>query len=421
MGSFHTTCAVSHSPIREGDKVRLFFLASQPSWYQFDPLRHSLNQGCQCYAWDDFNVIGGISLEAKYSDYNTYEFDEDSIYARYIRWIIRNNYAMNVPVEGKEYNEFHDHMNVPKEDLTWEKIFDMQHSGRLFLKGYGDGPLPFVGIMAIHESVYQIMLNEPFEVYVGREDGNDNPYKTVTFETALAKKLAINDQQELEKLAQQFKEYVKDQDWSEEKQNEYALRMAQNKIDSRSERHQLNFVYTNGGTPYSQMRDLLNHNNSKDDSDETKVDLGGVTLDDIKAKTFEGEFFNQRFDERNFMYRPIMTSGQEHDLVRDGIFWSKVSAAIGSIGSEWEEDEHVVTRKYSKSWQEVTIAEIMERLTDWYEADDEEFIEQKNLFDELLKDKDEVVISAEDFDKPEYSAIRSLIWNKSLDLHIFAK
>ena len=420
MGSFNTTCAVSHSPIREGDKVRLFFLVSQPSWYKFDPIHHSLNKGCQCYAWDDFQVIGGISLEAKYSDYNTYEFDEESIYARYIRWLIRTNYSMNIPEEGKEYNESHDHMNVPKDDLSWEKIFDMQHSGRLFLKGYGGGPLPFVGIMAIHESVYQIMLNEPFEIYVGRDNGNVNPYKTVTFESALAKKLSVTDQQELDKLVQEYKEYCKDQDWSEEKQNEVALSMAQHKIDSRSECYELKFAYTNGKTPYAQMRDLLNHHNEKDDSDETKVDLGGITLDDIKAKTFECAYFTERFDERHFMYRPIMTSGQEHDLVRDGIFWSKVSAAIGSIGSEWEEEEHVVTRKYSKSWQEVTIAEIMERLTDWYEADDEDFIEQKNLFNELLKDKEKIIIEAANFDKPEFSAIRSLIWNTSLDLHIIA-
>lgn len=417
MGSFHTTCAISHSPIREGDKVRLFFLASQPNWYKFDPLRDSLNKGCQCYAWDDFQVIGGISLEAKYSDYNTYEFDEESIFARYIRWIIRSNYAMNVPVEGQEYNEYHDHMNVPVDDLDWEKIFDMQHSGRLFLKGYGSGPLPFVGIMAIHESVYQIMLNEPFEVYTGK---GEHPYKMVTFESALAKKMATDDQAVLNELAEEFKQYYKDDDWTEEKINEVSLKMAQHKLDSISENYNLKYVYSNGKTPYSQLRDLMNHNNNKDDSDETKVNLGNVSLDDIKAKVYEGEYFNARFDDRHFMYRPLMTSGQEHDLVKDGIFWSKVSAAIGSIGSEWEEEEHVVTRKYSKSWQEITVSEIMEPLVDWYEPDDKEFIEYKNLFDELLKDKEKVIISAEDLNKPEFSAIRSLIWNTSIDLHIIA-
>ncbi|AFC21816.1 hypothetical protein GAP32_366 [Cronobacter phage vB_CsaM_GAP32] len=418
MGSFNTTCAVSHSPIREGDKVRLFFLASQPNTYKFDPLRDSLNKGCQCYAWDDFKVIGGISLEAKYSDYNNYEFDEDSIYARYIRWIIRTNYSMNVPEEGKEYNEYHDHMNVPVKDLTWEQIFDMQHSGRLFLKGYGSGPLSFVGIMAIHESVYQIMLNEPFEVYVGREDGNDNPYKTVTFETALAKKLAVNDQQELDKLVEQFKEYTKDQDWSEEKKHEVALRMAQNKIDSLSENHALNYAYTNCQTPYAELRDIFTTHNAKDESDETKVNFGDVTLDDIKAKTFEGVFFNGRFDERHFMYRPLMTSGQEHDLVRDGIFWSKVSAAIGSIGSEWEEEEHVVTRKISKSWQETTVSEVIERLSEWYEPNDKKYIEVVEKLTKLLEDVSMEIISVEQLKSDEYKFIRELIWNTDLELRI---
>lgn len=418
MGSFHTTCAVSHSPIREGDKVRLFFLASQPSWYQFDPIRHSLNKGCQCYAWDDFQVIGGISLEATYNDYNTYEFDEESIFARYIRWIIRSNYSMNVPEEGKEYNEYHDHMNVAVQDLDWEKIFDMQHSGRLFLKGYGDGPLPFVGIMAIHESVYQIMLNEPFDVYVGRQDGNDNPYKTVNFESALAKKMAKDDQAELNELAEEFKKYYEDEGWTEEKINEVALKMAQHRVDSRSEQYGLKYVYTNGSTPYAQLRDLLNHNNEKDEEDETKLDFSGVTLNDIKAKTFEGEFFNGRFDERHFMYRPLMTAGQEHDLVRDGIFWSKVSAAIGSIGSTWEEEEHVVTRKYSKSWQEVTITEIMERLNEWYESDDAEYIKIVDKLETLLEDVSMETISVEQLKSDEYKFIREMIWNTDLELRI---
>lgn len=420
MGSFHTTCAVSHSPIREGDKVRLFFLASQPNCYKFDPLRDSLNKGCQCYAWDDFRVIGGISLEATYSDYNTYEFDQESIFARYIRWTIRSNYAMNVPVEGQKYNEYHDHMNVPVDDLDWEKIFDMQHSGRLFLKGYGSDPLPFVGIMAIHESVYQIILNEPFEVYVGREDCNDNPYKTVNFESALAKKMATDDQAVLNELAEELKQYYKDDGWTEEKINEISLKMAQHRLDSISENYNLKYAYNKNKTPYAELRELLNHNNKKDADDETKVDLGDVTLDDIKAKVYEGEYFNARFDDRHFMYRPLMTAGQEHDLVRDGIFWSKVSAAIGSIGSQWEAEEHVVTRKYSTSWQETSVSEIMELITEWYGEEYEEVIEYKNLFDELLKDKEKVIILAEDLDKPEFKAISSLIWNKSLDLHIFA-
>ncbi|SOK59186.1 hypothetical protein [Yersinia phage fHe-Yen9-03] len=38
MGSFNTTCAVSNTPIREGDKVRLFFLLSHKFSYNFDPL-----------------------------------------------------------------------------------------------------------------------------------------------------------------------------------------------------------------------------------------------------------------------------------------------------------------------------------------------------------------------------------------------
>ncbi|SOK59187.1 hypothetical protein [Yersinia phage fHe-Yen9-03] len=44
-------------------------------------------------------------MEAEYSDYNTYSFDRESIYARYIRYIIKRDYAMNVSEEGKKYSE----------------------------------------------------------------------------------------------------------------------------------------------------------------------------------------------------------------------------------------------------------------------------------------------------------------------------
>src|ERR1044071_4618706 len=124
MGSFNTTCAISHAPIRPNDKVRLFFLASQTG-YSVDSRKSILSIGCQCYPWDDFQVIGGISLEATYEDYNSYSFDEKSIFAQLILNQIKKNYSENVSIEGKEYNPYHDHMDVNVNDLDWEKILEM--------------------------------------------------------------------------------------------------------------------------------------------------------------------------------------------------------------------------------------------------------------------------------------------------------
>lgn len=418
MGSFNTTCAISHAPIREGDKVRLFFLASDAHSYPVDLLRTSISKGCQCYVWDDFKVIGGISLEATYSDYNTYSFDEDSLFARYIRWIIRGNYSMNVSEEGKEYNPYHDHMDVPKEDLTWEKIFDMQHSGRLFLTGYGSGHLPFVGIMAIHESVYQIMLNESYEVYTGYPEGVSwnsgyHPYKTVNFESCLKEHLEEDDEEKVREhakyYADAFDHLVEEGKCTREEADVKVLEMARRMLESRSE-NRVEYAFTRGSIPFAQMRDLFNANQDKD--------LGGVTMEDIKAKAYEGMFFTWRMDAHNIMYRPHATSGQEHDLVADGIFWQKVGAAIGSIGSSWEEDEHIVTRKFSKSWQEITVSEIQERMNDWFEPHEELYVEFQEKFDELMKDKDVVVVSPEELQSDEFKYLREFIWNKSLELHI---
>lgn len=418
MGSFNTTCAISRAPIREGDKVRLFFLASDAHTYPVDLLRTSISKGCQCYVWDDFKVIGGISLEATYSDYNTYEFDENSLFSRYIRWIIRGNYSMNVSEVGKEYNEFHDHMDVPPEDLSWEKIFDMQHSGRLFLKGYGSGHLPFVGIMAIHESVYQIMLNESYEVYQGYPDGVSwnsgyNPYKTVNFESCLKAHLEEDEEEKVREHAKfytdSFDHLVEEGKCTREEADVKVLEMARRMLESRSE-SRVEYSFTRGSTPYAQMRDLFNANQDKD--------LGGVTLEDIKAKAYEGMFFTWRMDAHNIMYRPLATSGQEHDLVADGVFLQKVGAAVGAIGSNWEEEEHIVTRKFSKSWQEITVSEIQERMNDWFEPHEELYVEFKEKFDELMKDKDVVIVSSEELQSDEFKYLRNFIWNKSLELHI---
>lgn len=410
MGSFNTTCAISHSPIREGDKVRLFFLASDPRTYKFDPIHDSLNKGCQCYPHDDFLVIGGINLEATYSDYNNYSFDEKSLFARYILWIIKREYSMNVSGGIKDDDEY---TNIPPDELTWEIIFNMQHSGRLYLNNYGE-PKRVVGIMAIHESVYQIMMNESYEAYVGKDD--DNPYEIFNYEKCLKRHLSIDENDKINEIAKSYEGtfdfMVEDGRITQEEAETKVLELAKRQMDSRSE-NESNYAFTRSFIPYAIMRDLLSANQDKD--------LGGVTLEDCKIKAYEGLYFNRRMDAHHFMYRPLLISGQDHDLVFDGVFWQKVGAAISTIGSEWEVEEHILTRKFSKSWQEVTTTEIQQCMTDWYAdyQNDELHVEFQEKFSALMKDKDVVVISTEELQSNEFKYLRNFIWNKELELHIY--
>ncbi|QOI71855.1 hypothetical protein pEaSNUABM47_00372 [Erwinia phage pEa_SNUABM_47] len=422
MGSFNTTCAVSNTPIREGDKVRLFFLLSHRFSYNFDPLRNSISQGCQCYPHDDFTVIGGISLEAEYTDYNTYSFDQESIFANYIHSIILRDYEMNVSEEGKEYNPYHDHMDVPKSDLTWEKIQDMMHSGRLHLRSYGNCNLPFVTTMAIHESVYQIMLNEPFERYIGYPDGMDyrsdfHPYETVDFNSLLANELTKNNSEEIEKRTQELIEIFKDQFEAEPEKEDEILNMIKRMVKRElSSRRDNGYEYAYAiMSPLEELRELAE--TSKTD-EENEVEFTPFTDVDLISKTFEGRFFDGRMYTHNIMYRPIITSGQEHDLTSDGIFWMKVGAALMTINDRWESEEHFGTTKYSEQWQEMTYDQMIAGIKEWYEETDEEYSDFVTSLNELFKDKHEIEIKVEDFKNPEYKFISMYIWNKMLPLRI---
>lgn len=155
MGSFNLTCGVTNSPIIEGQMVKLMFITNG---------NYSTNDfsGCFCYPWDCYSIIG--SIDAKYDDYGCYAFDENSLDAKSILDCIKSEYLMNVVEDGKtidDYNKYHDHMNVSADNLTWKKIQDMIHSGRLFLK-CNEGK-PHVSFMAVHKDVYDFIMETKYK------------------------------------------------------------------------------------------------------------------------------------------------------------------------------------------------------------------------------------------------------------------
>lgn len=194
--SFNTSCAVSYAPIKKGNKVRLFFLVSDT---------FSIGKGYKCYAWDDFKLLGGVSIKATYDEYGEYSFDEKTVFSQYVHHIITSKYQENIPVEGVKYNEMHDHMSVNKDSLSWRKIQSMIHSGRLFLNGSGDSNLPFVSIFAVHESIYQVMINQISD--------QENIEKEV--EEEMGSTLEINYMNAYNKYKEQYTEVLKERKLTE--------------------------------------------------------------------------------------------------------------------------------------------------------------------------------------------------------------
>lgn len=420
MGSFNTTCAISHSAITPGDKVRLFFLASQDG-YSEDAQKNILSIGCQCYPWDDFKVIGGISLEATYEDYNSYSFDEKSIFSQLILSQIKENYLENVSVEGKEYNSYHDHMDVNVNDLDWEKILNMIHSGRLYLKGYGRGVNPAVAMMAIHESVYNVMMKETYEKYKCDTDNyKDAYYVTVGFEDALKENIekyeVKEDDDSWKNLYKHFKNDIKDGKMTEAEAIQQSKIMA--KIYNQMDRDpDCNFVFQSRSIIQS-----LRHFSDKIlklKNTENEIEINEYSDRDLIKKHTESIYFNGRMMIHNFMYRPLMTSGQEYDHIADGIFWQKVSNELLTKTDSYEEDEHVVTRKLSKQWQEINLSDILERFEEWFE--DEDLEDRINSLKPIFNDFNEneiLIIPFPELKNEKYKPLIELIWNKELDLHI---
>lgn len=359
MGSFNTTCAVSHASIRDGDKVRLFFLLSNQFSYNFDPQRDSINKGGQCYPWDDFTIIGGVSIPATYADYGSYDFDEKSIESLYIHDFITTNYVENVSEKGQEYNEFHDHMDVKVDDLSWGKIQDMIHSGRLFMNNGGyskeSSNLPFVAVLAVHENVYQVMIgsNEDIE----NELVNETSYNSEN-QFGVIKKRFFN----LQPIA-------------------------------------------NAEEPTMGMKQLAK-----------KLKLS-IDNKNIERAALETDKFLISMYCYNLMLRPVRTSGQDGDLESEVNFMRRIASAVENIPEKW--DDTLPTNKFSLNWQEANLSDLQEMIKDAYNnLNDEEYL----YFAKMIEDKDKIIIEPEDWEKNEYyEYLGDFFSNKVLPLHILNK
>lgn len=433
MGSFNTTCAISHAPIREGDKVRLFFLASESYRHNTeDAEQFSISKGCQCYPHDDFKVIGGVALEATYADYNNYEFDEDSIPAQFILNDIRENYSENIPVDGVDYNEYHDHMSVSVNELDWQKVLDMIHSGRLFLNGYTKRKA-FVATMAVHESVFDVLMYKSITNY----DFDKKDYVTKTLDEYvselinkfLEKKSGKVPQEYIDRAQKIYEKHFEDAAGNAEeisklqlKMMDFAAEMAEiwsDRDDENSRGGSRDFVW-HGENPFNQMT-KFGKKIVLEDSDEDNPEYYQVTDEDVAyiAKlTAETEYFNVGMVVNNFMYRPIMTSGQEHDFPAHAAMLRKLADAIDDIPSPWSE-EHLPVNIHRQQWQEITMTDIERQYNEWYDHDAEENLA---VLKAAIKGLPVLVVKPEDMhyrnDKYE---LCDAIDNKTLELRIYNK
>ena len=159
MGNFNQVCAVSNTPIIEGQKARVFFLAMNV----FEIHRKSLNglfsttfSSPSCHPYEHFKIVGYPAL-AIYNDNNQYEFIDSDIEALNLD-VLNKIYQPNKIQEGKtlkDYNEYHDYLNIEKlESLS--TVQNMISSGAL--RATVTHGITSIVMMSIHESIYQELI-----------------------------------------------------------------------------------------------------------------------------------------------------------------------------------------------------------------------------------------------------------------------
>lgn len=393
MGSFNTTCAISRATILEGNDVRLFYVVSEGK---------SMGKGCECYPWDNFKLIGGVGVPAKYADYNNYEFDENSLFARYIHDQIKSEYSENISVEGKEYNPYHDHMDVKVEDLTWQKIQDMIHSGRLFLHDF-QGEKCFVASFAIHESVYQVMIESKESI-----------------------------DEKLKEIMGSYSDMVGFRETAEKNKARLAADVESGKITPEQQTDIANQI------AYESMKQLNANKIKFGMAGQATSNVGGPQLHrDIiafaKSNGFdkaEKEIFRALLETesllntmyvQNVMIRPIMTSGQCGEPKDSAVFLRKLANAVENIKDRWADEYGVKVEvcKESKEWQQVKLSDIKCEWEETLDIEDEEYA----YLCEIIEGKDKLIISPEEWDNGEsfYDVLADVIGESldtSIELHI---
>lgn len=297
MGSFNNTCAISKAPITCGDEVRLFFLVGVEEKHKHYS-RSAPFQGCGCYPWDNFKILG-LPVKATYEDYNNYAIlnkDEET----WIVDIIKNIYKPNRVEKGKtleDYNEYHDYMNAEVEELDIQKILDMRHSGALRTKHYlGTG---FINTMAVHESVFQVMLGDGLEEYDYKTGGyvkhSIEEIATKIYNEELTEKFTEEDNAILEDLRNELEKTIGTE-------NDEGVLITEELVEKGVDR--LKRAIRMMKRSQSSRRDYLYQANAMNASE----DLGDAKkYSEILAET--EIFINQMF-EMNMELIPPMTSGQ---------------------------------------------------------------------------------------------------------------
>lgn len=124
-------CMLSNTPVRPETKVKLYFLVSD------GPLNKPLYQEKVYYPWDTCKILGSVSLEAIYKEYNQFSIIENE----------KSRYILSLLKEDQE-----------NEELNFDKIFEQLSDG--FIKiNKTTNKNAYISIGVIHKDIYEQMVS----------------------------------------------------------------------------------------------------------------------------------------------------------------------------------------------------------------------------------------------------------------------
>lgn len=313
MGCFNTTCFLSNSPIMPGNKVKLFVLVSNENSYRSYPEEPKLGNGAKCYAWDDYSLLSCMHMDAIYDDYGNYDIEENFI-SEMILSLISNNYCMNEKIQGRDYNDHHDCLNIHPASLDWVRVQDMIHEGRLFFNQIGSRK-PFVSMIAIHEDIFNTFFG-----HVDKKDqdsffsDNIEKIKNMKREDEIMDELLKCDKENVERTTQLMQEFSN-------------IRKITSQYDRR---YDYPFIF-GSEDPFSHVYNFI------DESEELLYECNetDISLNILKTITFAKTCsyeFNKKFE-------PMMLSGQQYDFDTCIDYHQKMLDALLKLKKESDEED----------------------------------------------------------------------------------
>lgn len=154
MGSFNSSCAVTHTPLGPKDEVVLVYLANVDMVHHRKPdstFRGMLHDGIS-----HFDIVG-YPMQAFYKDCGVFDVPKSTA-ADMSLSILKGAYT-STPSTMKGEHDYSDYYDVERDTLTHELIQEMILDGMMYLES--DKTLTrrkFVQVLAIRKSAYDVLM-----------------------------------------------------------------------------------------------------------------------------------------------------------------------------------------------------------------------------------------------------------------------